>query len=97
MGWYHTFPVASPQRTDQICDMTAPESAGIVLLQRASMDDHEPSLDFEELPIVLPEVRISNEAVRYRVGDRPPRPLYLPQRSLWSHRGAERGSQIELN
>jgi hypothetical protein len=55
MGWYHTFPVASPQRTDQICDMTAPKSAGIVLLQRASMDDHEPSLDFEELPIVCPK------------------------------------------
>ena len=55
MGWYHTFPVASPQRTDQICDMTAPKSASIVLLQRASMDDHEPSLDFEELPIVCPK------------------------------------------
>jgi hypothetical protein len=35
--------------------MTAPKSAGIVLLQRASMDDHEPSLDFEELPIVCPK------------------------------------------
>ena len=50
MGWYHTFPVANPPRTDQICDMTAPKSAG-----RASMDDHEPSLDFEELPIVCPK------------------------------------------